>query len=529
MTIKELISYSMDSQSFCEAYSIVNANALICGTHKLQGRSKNDMKPEVLYVVSYDELPKALPGRETYNFLILVPDKDMRFEIPDVIRTRCNLLLSDSSAERALIEMQNIIFDGWKIESSMRLLTEALLASGIKEMLEIGAEQMDCRIMLVEQSGKIIEKSAGNRPMETEGPFVDYWNREDMTELMERIEEGYYPKEEVQEYVRFHDMDIFHMEEIARKVIARPIRVSRIEMGKLIAFFDKEELTVLDGELLHRMCLLVGEELQKLAIFKTGHRQRYLNFMWMLLEDKYPNPKTIERAMEELNIEFKGKCCVSVIHVVAEQENSPVVSDMLNLLSTQIDSKMPDVLWLIYNDELVLLFNLDKNEEIPEYALALLKGLSAKNELSIGISASFDAMVGVRQLYWQAQQAAEYGYEYLHQKFTFFKDVSHFSLLRLIQSNIDPMVFVDPDLLKLFKSEKENYQEYFTTLYYYLKYSGNTSAVAAKTHMHRNTVLYRIDKLQQLMNFDLSDGVATMKLVLSFEILKYLKLIKFDE
>lgn len=335
MTIKEVVNYSRDSESFCEAYSIVNADAIVCGALKLEERNMKDLKPEILYVMSYQKMPKALPGNATYNFLILVPDKEMPLQIPEVVRTRCNLLIAESSIDRAMLAVQNIIFDEWRIESSIRLLTEALFTSGITRMLSVGAEQLQCSIILVEQFGKVIEKSEGLKSIPPGTKFAEFWKKEDFSDFLEKVDDDFYPQEDIQQYMRFSDMKVFRVEDIEKQIIAQPVRISRVEIGKLFVFFDERELNVFDGELVYRLALILGDELRRRNVFKIRHRKRYLNFMWMLLEDKYPNHQVIERAMEELEIDFKGKCCVAVIHAISEKDVAASQNDALNVLSAR--------------------------------------------------------------------------------------------------------------------------------------------------------------------------------------------------
>lgn len=249
----------------------------------------------------------------------------------------------------------------------------------------------------------------------------------------------------------------------------------------------------------------------------------------MILEGKYPNMQAIQSSMDELGISFKGKCRICVLHIVNDNDELIYINDMLDIISSQVAARMPHVLWIIHNNELVLLFNIEKNADISDADYNFLYKLTKDNNISAGMSYEFYSLAGAGQLYWQAKQAAEFGHELLGKRLTKFEEVSHFSMFQLIQKNMDPMVYVDPGLMQLLNEGKENVHESFNTLYWYLKYGGNTNEVAAKTHMHRNTVLYRVDKLHQRMNFDLNNGISVMKLMLSFEILKYLKLFQPDE
>ena len=49
-------------------------------------------------------------------------------------------------------------------------------------------------------------------------------------------------------------------------------------------------------------------------------------------------------------------------------------------------------------------------------------------------------------------------------------------------------------------------EDYLKTLKFYLKLGGNIHSVAKQNNTHRNTVLYRLQRIQDVLNIDLSDG-----------------------
>lgn len=531
MTIGEIIERSEKIDQFCKGCSINWPKENIFGTLEWNSEAGNDIMSDVLYVVSVNDLPKALPGNSVYNFLLhSVPD-DGELKLPEIIRRRCNILTTVCPAKEAMNRMEKIIFNERKVESAMRRITEAMFVSGMKKMIAVGSEQIHAPIILSDSNGKILERYKGNYVEFTGSGMDALWEQTDFAEqLLEMAAQCSMESEEMQHYQKVPGAKVFRLNE-KRKLIAMaiPVRVSKIEVGKIFGFLMKSRDLALEEELLYRLAQIVGDDLQKHNHFHVNRRQRYVNFMWMLLEGKYPNLQAIERAMEEFEITFKGRCRVALLHIIHDSEEVVYENEMLNVLSSQVQAKLPELLSVIHNQDLVLVFNMSEKEDISEYEKNVLLQMAEVNHLSVGISHSFDTLTSLRQLYWQAKEAAEFGHDILHQNYTEFSEVSHFSMMRLVQQNMDCMSLVDPKLKDLYFSPKDNMKEYFFTLYYYLKYDGNTNAVSQKTHVHRNTVLYRIDKLQDKMGFLLNDGMTKMKLLLSFEILKYLKLFQPED
>ena len=533
MTIGEIVDRSAEIDHFCEEYSVIDPETSIFGSLIYEG-SGTRLTPDVLYVAEPDNLPRALPGSDTFNFLLVSEEEKGKIRVPELIRRRSNLLLTRRPAQESLNRIETIVYSERKTESAIRRITEALFASGIHKMVAVGAEQIKCPIILAKNTGEIIDRNRGTAPAFAGEDFDRIWNRsEDADWLLEMADAcppaGKSEDESLRLFGRVAGVKAFYIPDTDYIVMAIPIRINKIEVGKTFGFTLSGNDPLLEEELLYRLSLIAGDELQKHNDYRVGHRQRYDNFMWMLLEGKYPNQDAIARSMEELGIEFHGLCQVALIHIVHDRDEQIYETDMLHILSAQLEAKLHNILWIIHNHELVILFNKEENEEISEYEVSVLQKLADANNISVGISHSFPSMVSAAQLYWQARQAAEFGFVNLHKRLTYFYEVSHYSMIRLAQKEMDPTVFIDPKLMKLYNGGKENVQHYFSTLYYYLKSGGNTSEVAKKTHMHRNTVLYRIDKLQKKMGFNLEDGMEQMKLMLSFEILKYLDMFDPEE
>ena len=59
-------------------------------------------------------------------------------------------------------------------------------------------------------------------------------------------------------------------------------------------------------------------------------------------------------------------------------------------------------------------------------------------------------------------------------------------------------------------------------LYYYLCSERNISLTAKNVHMHRNSVIYRIQKIQDILALNLDDPDIRLRLMVSFKVLEML-------
>ena len=59
---------------------------------------------------------------------------------------------------------------------------------------------------------------------------------------------------------------------------------------------------------------------------------------------------------------------------------------------------------------------------------------------------------------------------------------------------------------KLDQMEQSKREDFMRTLEIYLKTGGNILQIAKLSNAHRNTVLYRIKKIEELLGIDISEG-----------------------
>ena len=87
-----------------------------------------------------------------------------------------------------------------------------------------------------------------------------------------------------------------------------------------------------------------------------------------------------------------------------------------------------------------------------------------------------------------------------------YNDLGIFKLLNDVKNQKTLTNIYDDVFGKLETLEKDKREDYLRTLYLFLKHCGNFQLVAEENSIHRNTAIYRISRLEELMNVDLSDG-----------------------
>ena len=83
--------------------------------------------------------------------------------------------------------------------------------------------------------------------------------------------------------------------------------------------------------------------------------------------------------------------------------------------------------------------------------------------------------------------------------------------------------FMMQRLGELISYDKENNSDYIDTLETYLDFGGNIGETAEYLYMHRNTIRYRIIRVEEILGIDLNSAGTRFNLRFAFKIRKYLR------
>jgi len=77
---------------------------------------------------------------------------------------------------------------------------------------------------------------------------------------------------------------------------------------------------------------------------------------------------------------------------------------------------------------------------------------------------------------------------------------------------------IHPGLSRLRRYDEHHGTDFYNTLYQYLRCERNVVATARALFIHRNSMIYRLQRIQQLLELDLDDVNVRLYLLLSYQI-----------
>lgn len=194
---------------------------------------------------------------------------------------------------------------------------------------------------------------------------------------------------------------------------------------------------------------------------------------------------------------------------------------MLKYLTSSITSRFPNQLSLISENILyVLLFLSPKEAEsnkLPEKFDSLLESFDAR----CGISRAFSDLLKFSAYRQQVQILLNIAPKlYSNRKSSEYDDCALEAMLSVSLEHLDYDNYSAPEIEALSAFDRENNTDYLSTLRVYLERLENSGDSAKVLDIHRNTLLYRINKIEELLSIDLKEPDVFTRLLLCFRLLE---------
>jgi len=159
------------------------------------------------------------------------------------------------------------------------------------------------------------------------------------------------------------------------------------------------------------------------------------------------------------------------------------------------------------------------NREMLNKTGMILAAFPEECGVKAGISLPFSDISELKAHYDEAHDAFELG-NMLDPDLSIytFEDYGIYVMFRTVAATENLSRYLHPALPKLSAYDRSNGSNLEQTLHAYLKCACNTTETANALFLHRNSVIYRLHRIEELCDIDLSDTDTRFRLRLSYAI-----------
>ena len=270
-----------------------------------------------------------------------------------------------------------------------------------------------------------------------------------------------------------------------------------------------------------------AETIGKIAVFQiqgllTAYKERFDNdnFYKNLLLDNLLLVDIYNRA-KKLHIDTDVKRAIFIVEM-SEHSNAGTLEKVRAMLS----SMLPDFVTAVDEKNIIIVKEVAANEgykEMEQYAEEILQSLLAEGEggFHIAYGTIISDIKEVSKSYKEAKLALDVGKIFFREKVVIAYNT--LGIGRLIYQLPVPLCKMFIREIFEAKSPDDFDEETITTINKFFENSLNVSETSRQLFIHRNTLVYRLDKIQKLTGLDLRvfEDAITFKIALM--VVKYMK------
>jgi len=346
------------------------------------------------------------------------------------------------------------------------------------------------------------------------------------------MDNGYHPEETIRRFLKYRRIEQYETADENELIISRDQVISKYDTIKKVYKHNDAFFAIVVMVCCKKNYSAAMEELYKLLI-------HYITYYLEKERPQFAKPRQLEFFISELigktilsedearqranslNLPFEGRFELNLI----------VFNDILNIpaprLAHDLSLRLVNADTTVYSRDILILCRLTESGEETEHRRRQLAGLFGELNCNCGVSNEFGSLWDMAVAYGQAHAAVITGERLrLARKedgsFRFYH-YEEFYLNHLIANGIDslPGVFTNSFAFWAINSLKLHDEKHsvnlLETLAAYLENERNATGAGERLHMHRNTVLYHIRKIEDILNVSLDDADVRMKLLIGLK------------
>lgn len=253
---------------------------------------------------------------------------------------------------------------------------------------------------------------------------------------------------------------------------------------------------------------------------------RFTQLVSDLIEMKINGMEEINNRLSLLKLHLKSYYMVFLL--CPQDPDNPALP--LSKMTGEMERRFPAGCSCVYREMLVLFLPLEGRLP-PDLDEKGLEGLLAEWKVFLGTGGPARHLEQFRSFFLMAEAAVRLGRKLGRpgQRIFYFEDYRMYYLADLCRQGFveshhhDNLIYLcHPDIITLYRYDMEHRTEYRTILYEYLLYDCNLTQTARKLNYHRNTMQYKLYKIEEIIGRPLADGSYKQTLLFSCAIARYI-------
>lgn len=196
-------------------------------------------------------------------------------------------------------------------------------------------------------------------------------------------------------------------------------------------------------------------------------------------------------------------------------------------LKVKIAHRNPEIKMANKNGEWILIAPANKENNKPkvywsklyQYVKTWIEMNSKKCEVYITVGGITETLASYYVCYMQALKALNVVMNRFHDiGFALFDELGPYTILHELKDSQTTDLFIQNNLAPLLQYSEGKSMDLFHTLRVYLEHNGSIKETAEELYIHRSSLLYRLEKISDLLNIDINDSEYRFNLMMAYKL-----------
>ncbi len=448
------------------------------------------------------------------NNVPLILLQDVTFDFSNYSNLSIIELNNNKSTLEVFNEIKSILrLDTRYNQFKVKLLELVVNDAGLKEIVDVASTMIGNPLIVIDLSFKVLVSC----PIETISDTLWYDN----------VQKGYCSYEFIAELKKLKvikegrnkdkPFEVTCPESPTKKVVSR-IRVENRVVGNILLLECQNTIEEDDYIYLELISNIISKELKKKHFYKNTRNTLREEIIYDLLENNLVDDRIIRERLEHSALVFNNYICIHAIDISKYKMKHSIYE---RFLETQILKFFPHG-YLIYYKGYIVIINTSKDNNLEESTSKEVRTFLTENNLKMGLSNQFTSIKKCNIFYNQAVEALKVGSIIDNKQSIYkFEDIQPYVFLYRLKDSIKAEDINDSALNLLKKYDEENQSELYKTLYLYLKNNHNITKSSEEIHVHRNTLRYRLEKITEILGYNIDEDDNSFKLYNSIKLMDF--------
>ena len=271
------------------------------------------------------------------------------------------------------------------------------------------------------------------------------------------------------------------------------------------------------------LCGILAAEIVRSAGSGSAIRSGSDYFISDLIRGNLRNPELVEARLAYLNWNLRQYKYLLLVQWEQEDRNI----DFRDACMAALNSIFPDGRCVLDGVNMVVLFSTDAKLTVSSPPVDLIRAYLSKTGLVAVLSMPFTDLWEAAYYYDQACDILSLNQRLGREDQFLLAEASAFELLLQEASKKYHLIdYCHPLVRSLMEYDQREGKDYLTTLRAFAIAGMNYTKAAELLHMHRNSVIYRMKQIEEILDFDFSSMEFGFHIDLSFRILDYMESIE---